>query len=342
MKCESCKTREIETEVSKCSSCNDVQPYRLCFECANRLENYALRPLEFFNLAAIHGLTHYLHDDFYDWDTGEAGIPNIDVVDPEKFPYPTFDEVKNDLDSLIDYSFAQYDIDDILIEQFHKFDKTEVLDCIDRRVKYNNSIADKAYEIVALVLGKAAENWAREQWKNRKAEAEVSEYAELLSGCFESEEAFEIITNELAKSGEKTFQDDIFALLYLKSEKTLDWLETQTEKMKTVMWASSFGRVAACSQFSWQRCEKWLSMGRPLSLIALDALYLCTIQEDYVGPMYWLRKQKPTLTNPVEPEIIVNRLRDFLKIDGVPRTQKIIEMIVNNLLADYPASRTHG
>ncbi|MCL2120361.1 MAG: hypothetical protein FWH27_18260 [Planctomycetaceae bacterium] len=331
MKCESCKTREIEIEIPKGEDLEEVKPYRLCFECGNRLQHLALRPLEFFNLAAIHGHCFYLHDDFYDWDTGEAMAPEIDVIGPEKFPFPTLEDVKNDLNRLIGYSFAQYNTDNIVIEHLQKFNKTEVLDIIDQRVKYNNSIAYKAYEIVSCVIGKTANNWARDQWENRVAGDSILTYAELISNCFEFEEAFEVIKNELEKSGDKTFNDDILALLYLKNEKSLDWLETQTERMKTVMWNSSFGQLAACSQFSWRRCEKWLRMGRPLSLIALDALCLCTTKY-HTGLFFWSRKQKPTLTDHVEPETMANRLRDYLKIDGVPRTQKIVEIIMNNHL----------
>ena len=72
-------------------------------------------------------------------------------------------------------------------------------------------------------------------------------------------------------------------------------------------------------------------MGRPLSLIALDALYLCTTK-DLTGQSSWTQKHRPTLTDRVEPEIIANRLREYQKMDGVPRVQKIVEMILHNLL----------
>jgi hypothetical protein len=44
-----------------------------------------------------------------------------------------------------------------------------------------------------------------------------------------------------------------------------------------------------------------------------------------------LRKLKPTLTDDIELETIADRLREYLIIDSVPRTKKIIEMIMNNL-----------
>ncbi|WP_254560957.1 hypothetical protein [Dyadobacter diqingensis] len=91
MKCESCKINDFEVE-----QLEDEQqkPYYLCKSCFDRLENKALRPLEFFNLTAIHGHSSHLHDDFYDYETGEATQPDIEVVESEKFPFPTLNKFR--------------------------------------------------------------------------------------------------------------------------------------------------------------------------------------------------------------------------------------------------------
>jgi hypothetical protein len=337
MKCESCKIRKIEIELPKNYGLEGgiwdipekAEPYKLCFECRDRLLNLALRPLEFFNLSAIHGHSQYLHDDFYDYDTGEATQPETEVVDAEKFPFPTFEEVKSSLHRLIDYSFVQYFTDDTVIETLQKFDKTEVLKLIDEKVKYNKSISYKAYEIVSSVVGKIAKQWAEEQWQNRNARESILVYAELISNCFDLDEAFELITSELNKLDDKTFNENVSALLYLKSEKTLDWLEFNSVRIKNV--TSSFGQLAASSQFGWKRCEKWLNTGRPLSLIALDALYLCTMK-NYIGQSVWLQKLKPRLTDNTEREAMANKLRDYLKVDSVPRTKDAVGSIIYNLI----------
>ena len=337
MKCESCKIRQIEIELPKnyglegeiWDISGKAEPYKLCFGCRDRLINLALRPLEFFNLTAIHGHSqYYLHDDFYDYDTGEATQPKADVVDAEKYPFPTFEEVKNNLHRLIDYSFVQYFTDDTVIEELKKFDKTKTLNIIDQKVKYNNSVSYKGYEIISSVVGKTAKYWAEDQWRNRNAGASILEYAELISNCFDFDEAFELITSELEKLDDKTFHENISALLYLKSEKTLDWLEYNTVNMKNV--TSDFGQLVASSQFGWKRCEKWLDTGRPLSLIALDALFLCTIKS-YCGQSVWLQKLKPKLIDDAEREVIANKLHDYLKADSVPRTKNTVGNIIYNL-----------
>ncbi len=78
MNCESCKANKAT--IDEFFDENEI-PYRLCWSCRKRLVNYALRPLELFNLVAIHGHAYYLHDDFYDHDTGVATQPEIAVLE---------------------------------------------------------------------------------------------------------------------------------------------------------------------------------------------------------------------------------------------------------------------
>lgn len=336
MKCESCNIKEIEIDLPKnegleggiWDSYVTAKPYRLCFECCDRLKNQSLRPLEFFNLTAIHGHGQYLHDDFYDFDTGEATQPDIEIADAEKFPFPTFKEIKNDLKRLIDYSFVQYFTDDLVFDQLRKFDKREVLKEIDKKVRYNNSINYKAYEIVSNVIRQTAKDWTKEQWEKRNNKDGILMFAELIANCLEFGVGFKIVCMEIEKSDDKSFNDNVSALLYFRSNKTLDWIETQSQRIKNV--TSSWGQLVASSQFSWQKCEKWLRMGRPLSLVALDALYLCT-NNNYTGQSIWLRKIKPKLTDNATSETIEHELQNYLKTDSVPRTKNAVVSIKYNL-----------
>lgn len=324
MKCESCNIRVFEVEEPGDGGSN---PFRLCVHCRDRLLIRALRPLEFFNLTAIHGHCYYLHDDFYDYDSGIATQPEINVIDADKFPFPVFQDIKDDLYKLIDYSFVQYFTSDIVIEQLKKFDKLQVLNRINEKIKYNRAVNYKAYEMVGKVISNVAENWIKKEWEER-LENEIYIFAEALVSCLEFEEAFQLLTNEIENSDDKTFNEHISALLYFRSEIVLDWIETKTDRIKNI--SSSWGQLAASSQFSWQRAEKWLSIGRPLSLISLDALYLCTTK-DYLGQSLWLRKIQPKLTDSVHPDFIAKRLQEFLEVDKVPRTKNSVGTIMYNL-----------
>lgn len=325
MKCESCNIKEIEVEELADEGQN---PFSLCISCRDRLVNRALRPLEFFNLTAIHGHCYYLHDDFYDYDTGEATQPEIKVIDAEIFPFPDFEQIKNDLNSLIDFSFVQYFTEDFVIHELQKFDKLKVLKRLMEKVSYNRAINYKAYEIAGKVVGKPAEEWIISEWTNRQ-ENELQIFAEALAKCLDFEEAFEILTKELESGDDKFLSENVSALLYFQNEKTLNWIEKVCERIKNI--SSNWGQLAASSNFSWDRANKWLTIGRPLSLIALDSLIFCTTIGERLNQSLWLRELNPRLVDNPRPEIIANRLRDYLTVDSVPRTKNAVEAIIENI-----------
>lgn len=325
MKCESCNINDFEVE----QLANEGQkPYRLCRPCLDRLVNKALRPLEFFNLTAIHGHSFYLHDDFYDYETGEATQPDVEVLEADKFPFPNFEHIKNNLDRLIDFAFVQYFTDDYVINQLNKFDKAETLKTIDKKVKYNRAINYKAYEVVAKVIGKEAKDWLKTEWANRQ-ENELLIFAEAISKCFDFDEAFETLTNEIESKDGKNLSENISALLYFQSDKTLDWIEKVIHRTNNI--STNWGTLAAASKFSWVRADKWLSVGRPLSLIAIDALLFCTTAGDRQNQPFWLQQNPPKLTDNPRPEIIANKLKDYLSKDNVPRTKNAINKIIDNI-----------
>lgn len=325
MKCESCNIREIEVEELADEGQN---PFRLCLPCHDRLLNKALRPLEFFNLTAIHGHGYYLHDDFYDYETGEATQSDIEVIDAEKFPFPSFEQIRNDLNRLIDFSFGQYFTDEFVINELQKFDKLEVLKRLKEKVDYNRAINYKAYEIAGKVVGKTAEEWIKKEWTNRR-ENELQIFAEPIAKCLDFEEAFKILTIELESEDDKFLSENVSALLYFKSDQTLDWIEKVSERIKNI--SSSWGQLAASSQFTWNRANKWLTIGRPLSLVALDSLIYCTTIGERLNQSLWLRQLNPRLIDNPRSEIIANRLREYLTFDCVPRTKNAVETIIDNV-----------
>lgn len=325
--CESCRVRPVEIfEIPD----ERLQPYRLCSQCHNRLINYALRPLEFFNLAGIHGHSNYLHDDFYDYDTGEATQSKIDIEEPKNFPFPDFQDIKTDLELLVDFACVQYFTSKEVIETLKIFDKQAVLEYITFKVDYNSSVSYKAYEIAAKVLGTYAADWIRQQW-NRRKESELLNYAPALAACLPFDEGFSIVTKELEQSPDSLLADNSSALLYFQSNKTLVWIEKVKGRINNI--SSTWGTLAAASGFDWQTAEKWLKEGRPLSLIALDALLYCTTTGGRFNQALWFREHPPTLLNAPRPEIIANALTAYLDKDSVPRTKSTVRQIINNLFA---------
>lgn len=325
--CESCRTRPVEQLELPTEG---QQPYRLCTECHNRLINYALRPLEFFNLVAVHGHGYYLHDDFYDYDTGEATQPEIDVEEAENFPFPVLHTIQTDPEKVVDYACVQYFTSDEVLELLKGFDRKVILDYLIYKVDCNRAMNYKAYEITAKVLGPYAADWIRGQWRERK-EGELLIFAPALAACLPFDEAFSIVTEQVEQSDNRSFTDNIGALLYFESNQTLRWIERVKERIVNV--SDSWGTLAAASKFDWQTARNWLVSGRPLSLIALDALIYCTTVGERLNQALWLREHPPTLVNAAKPDVIANVLTVYLEKDSVPRTKNAVNKIISNLFA---------
>lgn len=99
MVCEACRQRSATTEINDDPNLREM-PYKLCAACADRVARMALRPLEWFNLAALHGPARsLLHYDVYSqngirWDRmceacrERLAAEKIESEDPER-PYST-------------------------------------------------------------------------------------------------------------------------------------------------------------------------------------------------------------------------------------------------------------
>jgi hypothetical protein len=93
----------------------------------------------------------------------------------------------------------------------------------------------------------------------------------------------------------------------------------------------NWGHLAASSNFSWSKADKWLAKGRPLSLIALDALIFCTTIGERLNQSTWMRQIQPKLIDTPKPEIVAKRLQQYLSQDNVPRTKTAIQKIIENI-----------
>ncbi|HYI77549.1 MAG TPA: hypothetical protein VEW65_07990 [Chryseolinea sp.] len=322
--CESCETNRAsiteEIEVGP--------PYKLCEDCHHRLVNLALRPLEYFNLTARHGHSYLLHDDFYDNGNGEATAPEIDVVNPEGFPFPTLEHVKHDTNRLIDFAIVQFITDDSVFDVIMTHDKTAVLHVLNKRLMDNEGLKYKLLEVAANGLGSFAESWVREIWKRRTTE-NLSIYAEALTKCLPFQEAFQELTTELEKEDNKQLGFKIEILIYFERQETLDWIEKIKDRIINV--SDSWGNLTAASKFDWKRAQRWINEGRPLSLIALDALMYCTTIGERQNQILWFRKHPPKLVDAAKPEIIASVVNDYMKKDTVPRVKNVGNRIIKNL-----------
>lgn len=141
--------------------------------------------------------------------------------------------------------------------------------------------------------------------------------------------AFDLITTELEKCEDKYLSEYMAPLNFLRYQPTLDWIEKNAKRSENI--TEAWGHLAASSDFTWERAKKWLDLGRPLSLVAIDAVKLCTTSGERLNQSLLMRELNPRLIDNPKLEKIANRLQDYLKKDSVPRTKNAINLIIANI-----------
>src|SRR5258705_1463871 len=317
--CQACRSALVETTVE---SDELERPYEVCWTCAERLGTRSLRPLGWYNLACSHGQSQYLlHDDFYD-DDGAACQPEGDVVDAELFPAPTLEAVSGDIEGLLDYVSTRRIIEGPVIEALSCHNHESILRSLQMRLASKPSLEVRsiAYEICARVLGRTAEGWVREEWKSFSPTL-LFDLAQASAACLPSQEGYGLVLNALTGVPSKDLVRAAAALSWFRSAATLDWLDHNV----SYPFVDDWGRVAAMSHLTWERVAKWLAFGRPLSLVALDALLACW---HYSTPI--LNQFAPKLLAPAPVKEMTTVLERYLISDPVPRVRKGIASIVGN------------
>ncbi len=146
---------------------------------------------------------------------------------------------------------------------------------------------------------------------------------------FECRDAFVIITAELEKCEDKYLTEFMGPLNFLRYESTLDWIEKNAQRNENI--TEAWGHLAASSNFTWERAKKWLNLGRPWSLIALDAIKFCTTTGERLNQSLWMREINPKLMDNPKLDTVANGLQEYLKKDSVPRTKNTVEVIIDNI-----------
>lgn len=329
MLCQACRTAPVEV---RNENDDENQPYAVCHACNERLFSYSLRPLEWFNLAAIHGPFKFaLHDDFYNED-GTAYQSEVLVERPEDFPAPTVETAAGDLPRLIDIAIASWSIRDDVVAALGQLDPDEVLNELISRAEgaENEWVEGCCYEICARALGPHAETWIRSRY--RRYPDLLWSWTQAAAACLPFDEAWSLAIAAVSQA--ETVHDAAPALGWFRSTRTLDWLETNFPGFHLPV-TDDWGRLAAVSQLSWGCAAAWLTLGRPLSLVALDGIGAC------------LRYDTPHLRR-VQPKLILgNATRDdvaaalnaYLAKDDAPRVERAVKSILGQLDALFEAAK---
>jgi len=316
--CEACRISPIEEEVE---SEVQQQPYRVCYLCSERLLTRSLRPLEWFNLAAIHGpYKHHLHADFYS-EGGIAEQPSKEVEDPEKYPAPSFDDVRNDLERLLDYLFTRQPPGRDEMDALGIFEGRDILTSLNQRVGSSNNIDIEAcaLDICAKVIPKESEGWVRQRWNTGNL-SNLPALASASAICLPPEEGLRRVTDALAQLPESEVRNQCIILGWFHSPLALDWLETHVEKMEP--YSDNWGRLAALSGLTWGRAVTWIHGSKRLALIAIDGLLACWKYDTVM-----LKEYSPKLLDPAPVEEMIEELDRYAQINPSPRVDRRVGLI---------------
>ena len=264
--CEACRTSPATMLVE---DDDPAEPYSLCRGCVERVRHRALRPVEWFNLAARHGWQkHLLHDDFYDQD-GRADQPEVRMW--QRGPAaPMLEAIAANLPRLIDFAITRWHIDDDLIAALRRHEPQAVLTAITARADTGNAaIFDVMLSIAATVLGSAAAAWVRDQYDRAERDQHLFGWCEAAAACLPADEGLMLAMAAIQRGGAAAARRNKSGLCWFRSAAVLDWIEAAAPMTNVT---DDWGRLAAFSDFDLARATQWVAAGRPLNMIAIDAL----------------------------------------------------------------------
>jgi hypothetical protein len=321
-KCQATKTEDATVELP---SQSPDGPYRLSAEAAIRLEKRSLRPLEWFNLALIHGpFEFHLHDDFYD-DNGNAHQPVDEVHDADRFPCPTLSQCASDLQRLLDFALTRWQFTPPLLNAAAVHSDLLIAAVPQRFTQTRNPwIHQRLVELASNVLGLRAGQWFRDVFVGADVYQRLL-FLHLGHKCVPNIEGRRLAEESLAALLPRELAGWCIVLAHFRDTRVLDWIEENISEPLTCQW----GHTAAASHIDSNRVLKWLESGRPLSLVALDALAACT------GPgpdqSKVIQQIRPRLDSNVPTLRVAEALTANVSRDNSPRIRKMTEYVLGNL-----------
>jgi hypothetical protein len=321
-----CQATQVDpVDVTIKSQCPDG-PYRLCTAAAQRLEAYALRPLEWYRLAILHGpFEFYLHDDFYEED-GEAGQPKMPVGTAAQYPVPTLEHVAPDLRRLTDFTMTRWWLRDEVVQALRHHPAAALLQEVAgrRRVTQDWWKRNRLYEICGQALGRRADAWICDEMSGMSPEERLGVLWSA-AVCLDRQTAIDAAVMALAGVPPREREGQCRVLMQFREPHLLDWIEQNVTDPLTAEW----GDLAAASGLDWERAASWLARGRPLSLVALDALVACS--GPWPNQSLLIQRTPLRLVHPAAPDQVATVLRSYAGRDKAPRVAKAIAMVIAHL-----------
>jgi len=247
------------------------------------------------------------------------------------FPYavrplvPRSAEQALTLDQMLALCMKQVVLRDEHYEPLEQFPRGELSAALARR------LADSPSETVRSVCHDILRNVLRldgaELFRAHFAELRMSapiRWTATAAKCLPREEMLQLSWDMITSRDGLALKDAANALEYCRTPAALEWIERTIGQPKLV--AQFWGELAAKSELSWPRAQRWVANGRPLSLVALDALQIIAR----------LRETKSEFNDVRLAEVsdrgeIVDALRSYAARDDVPRVSRAVAAIVEKI-----------
>lgn len=202
--------------------------------------------------------------------------------------------------------------------------------CVQARVQQPLAIETASPFVVTLelsahVLGRTAAPWVRAQYGRARADDVLSCWAEAAASCLPEPEGLQMTIEALQGLEGGALRERIGALLWFRSPAVLDWIEANAPSANIT---NDWGRLAALSNLLWTRVQDWVSRGRPLSLIVLDALAELI---PYGGKSPLFQQLGPKLRECADRAAVPPVLQSYMAVDSAPRVIGTCRYIIARL-----------
>ena len=212
-------------------------------------------------------------------------------------------------------------IKDELIEQMMYYSGEVWLPIFENRLPklQSNDHMNTLFHLTGHLLKDLGSDFIRKHWE-KWSEETFRGLTFAAIHCLPLIEAYGLVTEKLGQMDQRERLICKFVLGWFENRRVLKWIEENVVSPIDVSW----GALAARSQFDWEHLEKWLTLGRPISLVALDALGFClTTPKATDGHQY-----KPLMNAPTDV-IFKDVLERYRKSDPVVRVRRTIDSLLS-------------
>jgi hypothetical protein len=265
-----------------------------------------------------------VYDDAYYEEQIQASEELTEAEASERFALPSLISLRGDVRRLVHYALISYRYPQELTALLAEFEPWEVLQVLEERVVSTPHGLQKCLEIAAEALGQQAHRWVRHLLVQHE-DRNIAFLAQAIACCLPPAEGEAVMFGALNRLTERDLIGNIHGLSYFSSNTALDWLENQRGRIHTVSY--DYGETCSFLRFTWERAQRWLGLGRPLSLIALDALQNCSSTFRNYNHSH---PHPPRLYEPAPVAKMDQVLNHYLEQDSVPRTKNAVRYIQQN------------